>query len=280
MAARRNNRRRRRNRGRFGPLFKLLCAAALVVALTVGGTVFFRVERVSVSGNSRYTQEEIISAAGIRLGDNLFRLNKNQISRQIRQKLPYVEALSIWRQLPNAIVLELNECQAAAQVVVPDPARVAQLQAERLKKDPDAKPLQTAQEPWLISAGGKLLEPAPAGSTALTLSGVTPLAPKAGEAMRLPEEEQARLDALKSLLDALEQLGQLDRVSSIELTSTRIWMRYLDRFDVKLPINGDFLYQLQVLDKGVEETRAKHGKGASGTMDLTQKDYALVYSGS
>ena len=57
------SRTRRRNRGRFGPLFKLLCLIALIVALTGGATVFFRVERVVVEGNQRYTQEEIIAAA-------------------------------------------------------------------------------------------------------------------------------------------------------------------------------------------------------------------------
>ena len=30
----------RRNRGRFGPLFKLLCMVAVGVALTMGATVF------------------------------------------------------------------------------------------------------------------------------------------------------------------------------------------------------------------------------------------------
>ena len=41
------SRTRRRNRGRFGPLFKLLCIIAVVVALTAGATVFFRVETVA-----------------------------------------------------------------------------------------------------------------------------------------------------------------------------------------------------------------------------------------
>ena len=89
MAAARNNRRRsRRGRGRFGPLFKLLCAAALVLALTVGATVFFRVETVVVSGNSRYTQEEVVAASGIETGDNLFQMNKYQVAQHIRETLP------------------------------------------------------------------------------------------------------------------------------------------------------------------------------------------------
>ena len=90
MASARHNRRRRRGRGRFGPLFKLLCAAAVVLALTVGATVFFRVETVVVTGNSRYTQEEIVAVSGIEIEDNLYAMNKFQIQQQIREQLPYI----------------------------------------------------------------------------------------------------------------------------------------------------------------------------------------------
>lgn len=70
MASPRNKRKRKRGKGRLGPLFKLLCAGAVAVALTMGATVFFQVETVAVTGNSRYSQEEIIKATGIQTGDN------------------------------------------------------------------------------------------------------------------------------------------------------------------------------------------------------------------
>ena len=88
MARRSRSRTRRRNRARFGPLFKLLCLLAVGVALTVGATVFFRVEAVTISGNLRYSQEEILAASGIKMGDNLYGLNKVKIDRNIRTSLP------------------------------------------------------------------------------------------------------------------------------------------------------------------------------------------------
>ena len=75
MARSSRNRTRRRGRGRFGLLFKVLCLLALVVALTAGATVFFRVEVVSVEGNHRYSREEIVEVAGIQQGDNLYAWN-------------------------------------------------------------------------------------------------------------------------------------------------------------------------------------------------------------
>ena len=56
------------------------------MALTGGATVFFRVERVVVEGNQRYTQEEIIAAAGIQEGDNLYALNKYEdVARIVKE---------------------------------------------------------------------------------------------------------------------------------------------------------------------------------------------------
>ena len=88
MAARRNRHGRRRNRGRFGFLYKLLSALLIFAALLVGCVVFFRVNTVVVSGNSRYAEAEVIQSSGVEQGDNLFALNKYQISRQIYTQLP------------------------------------------------------------------------------------------------------------------------------------------------------------------------------------------------
>ena len=126
MASPRNKRKRKRGKGRLGPLFKLLCAGAVAVALTMGATVFFQVETVAVTGNSRYSQEEIIKATGIQTGDNLFRMNKYQIAHQVLQGLPYVEELTIRRALPSTIVITVKEWDAVARVEAPGTSAVVQ----------------------------------------------------------------------------------------------------------------------------------------------------------
>ena len=118
MASMRHNRKRKRGRRRFGLLFKLLCGAALVAAATLGATVFFQVETIAVVGNSRYTAQEVIDASGVQIGDNLFQMNKNQISQQILQRLPYVGEVSPQRGLPSTLTIQVTEISAAAQVEV------------------------------------------------------------------------------------------------------------------------------------------------------------------
>ena len=267
------SRTRMRNRGRFGPLFKLLCAVAVVVALTVGATVFFRVETVTVTGNRRYTQEEIVAASGIQLGDNLYSLNKVRIDRNLRTTLPYIGELTINRALPSTIVITVTEWEAVAQVAVPGPEQLAAYQ-EAAGEDA----VSTAQEPWLISVKGKLLEPAPADSAAIAVTGLTLLAPQAGSFLEVPEAEQAQLNALTGLLEALEAREILREVSSIRLESTYLVARYAGRFDVKMKLNADFDYDVRRMQSVRQQVELQNGEDAAGAVDLTQERYSAVYS--
>ena len=74
--ARNRSTNRRRRRGRFSFLMKLLCILLIAGAVVAALTVFFKVQSITVSGNARYTSEEIIAASGIEIEDNLFLLNK------------------------------------------------------------------------------------------------------------------------------------------------------------------------------------------------------------
>ena len=259
------SRTRRKNRGRFGPLFKLLCVGAVGVALTAGATVFFRVERVTVTGSQRYTQEEIIAASGIQLGDNLYSLNKVRIDQNIRTTLPYIGDLTINRALPSTIQITVTEWEAVAQVAAPGVEQVAAYQEEA-----GEKAVTTAQEPWLISVKGKLLEPAPPDSAAIAVTGLIPLSPQAGSMMEVPEGEHTRLAALTALLEALGEAGMQSQVSDIRLEATQLMVRYAGRFDVKMKLNADFSYDVRLMRAIREKMEEQDGEGACGSMDLTR----------
>lgn len=284
MSRKSRSRKRRRNRGRLGPLFKLLCLAALVVALTVGATVFFRVEVVAVVGNSRYTQEEIVAASGIQAGDNLYGMNKYKIDEALRQSLPYIGEVMIRRSPPSTIVITVKEWDAVAQILPPSAQEAAAAQAEMVGDGEDGdgsgQPVlpPVAQEPWLISVKGKLLEPAPAGSTAIAVSGLAALMPEAGAPLAIPPSQQDKLDSLLKLLDALEEAEMTADISAVSLGSTQIEMRYLNRYTVKVEMNADFRYELQVMRTVREDIEERHGPGVTGTLDLTQEGYAANFS--
>lgn len=300
------SRKRRRSRGRLGPLFKLLCLLTLVVALTAGATVFFRVEQVVVTGNSRYTQEEIVEVTGIEKGDNLYGWNKFAIAQRLRQTLPYIGEVTIRRALPSTILITVVEWDAVARIEPPNAQELLALQGElegeaATQKDTgedtssgDTSSGDTsgeatesggvtdvsavAQQPWLISVKGKLLEQASGDGSAISVTGLAALVPQSGTALAVPQSQQVKLDALLSLLGEMEQAGMLQDFSSIALGSTQMELRYLDRFTVKMELNADFAYELQVISTVREDLEQKHGPQVSGTMDLTQEDYQVVFS--
>lgn len=299
------SRKRRRSRGRLGPLFKLLCLLTLVVALTAGATVFFRVEQVVVTGNSRYTQEEIVEVTGIEKGDNLYGWNKFAIAQRLRQTLPYIGEVTIRRALPSTILITVVEWDAVARIEPPSAQELLALQGELEEETPAQKDSgedtssgdtsgdtsgealeetgvtdvsAVAQQPWLISVKGKLLEQASGDGSAISVTGLAALVPQSGTALAVPQSQQVKLDALLSLLGEMEQAGMLQDFSSIALGSTQMELRYLDRFTVKMELNADFAYELQVISTVREDLEQKHGAQVSGTMDLTQEDYQVVFS--
>ena len=141
MAARRSNKRKRRNRGRFGILYQFLSLVIILVVIAAGCVVFFRVDEVTVDGESKYTAEEIIAASGIEQGDNLFLISPVQTGRKIASVLPYVDNVNVRRALPDGVVITVTECMPAAVI-------------------------QGNGSWWIIDAKGKVLEQTASGTGA------------------------------------------------------------------------------------------------------------------
>lgn len=66
------------------------------------------VAEITVEGESIYTSEEIISAAEIEIGANMFALSEKNISALVSEKLPYVHSVEISRKLPDKLLLTVT----------------------------------------------------------------------------------------------------------------------------------------------------------------------------
>ena len=167
MARRRHS--NRRHRGGFSVLYKLLSILIICTAIIVALTLFFRVDTIVVSGQERYTSQEIQDATGIAQGDNLFLLNKYDVAQNIVKALPYVEEIRISRKLPDTLLIEVRECGTPLALV----------------QDGSA---------WLISPGGKIVEQksaAEVGDSGI-IDGCKLLAPSVGTPLALATEYAAK----------------------------------------------------------------------------------------
>lgn len=250
MAARRDRNRRRRRRGRFGFLYKLLSVLVIFTAILVGCVVFFRVNQVVVSGNERYSTQEIIAASEVELGDNLFLVNRPQTARRILKQLPYVENAVPVHRLPDTVELHITECTPAAV-------------------------LRFEGSWWLLDHRGKLLEQ---GGKSLAgdlpeVRGLSPLEPAAGEWLEVDIAEQTRLEGLQQLLTALDARGMAGGVTGfIDLSASNvIRFGYGEGLTVAVPMEGDFDLRVYSLQRTLE-TFAQRGETVTGTLELTYGD--------
>lgn len=246
--ARRNRYNRRRRRGGFSLLYKLLTFLVICAAIAVALTLFFKVEHIDVIGAERYTEQKIVDASGIKIEDNMFFMNKYQISDQITSALPYIETVQIRRALPDGIVIAVTECSAPAAV-------------------------SHGGKTWLLSAQCKVVDSKPlsAAREYAEVVGLTLTDAQVGLPIAVTEESAASAELLRELLPLLAEKNMLSSVQQIDLSDpSLLTLRYLDRFDVTLLRSADLDYKLEYLLAVVERLEVNE----KGRIDMTQEDKA------
>ncbi|MBQ2325010.1 MAG: FtsQ-type POTRA domain-containing protein [Clostridia bacterium] len=101
--------RKRRRRNAF---YVFLFLFILILFLGTAFFLFFRVKEISVTGNSVYSDEQIIQAAGIERDSNLFSFSGKRVEETVKSALPYVGSVTVKRDLPSGVVIEIEEKQA------------------------------------------------------------------------------------------------------------------------------------------------------------------------
>lgn len=248
MAARRSNKRKRRNRGRLGGLYKLLSILIILAVVAAGCIVFFRVNQVTAVGQARYSAQEIIDASGVQEGDNLLLLNRGAAVKGILSRLPYVESVNLRRELPDRVVITVEECVPTALI-------------------------QGEGSWWVLDANGKILEQTTrSGWPELTrVAGMAAVGPAAGAKLEVSAQDVLRLDSLVQIMQALTDRDMMEKVSVIDLTGPGdVTMEYDGRFTVRLPLNADFARKMIAL----EGTVAQLQPNEKGKIDLTREDRA------
>ncbi len=87
----------------------MLAVLAIGGILLAGFTVLFPVKSIQVTGDSRYSYQEIVNAAKIEVGTNLLRLNPNRVEDNIRSICAYITQVQLQRKLPNRVILTVVE---------------------------------------------------------------------------------------------------------------------------------------------------------------------------
>ena len=192
-------------------------------------------------------EEEIRRVSGVEQGDNLFTLNKYQISSRIYTQLPYIGTVNFERKYPDTFVIHVTASVPVAWI-------------------------ESGGSRWLMDTDCKLLE---SGGASLTegkaqVRGLEAVNPSVGSVLTVPPEQQDKLDQLKGFLAAIQARQMTGSLTSfLDLTSNNeIRFGYGANLTVLFPMNGDFTQKTYYLQQTLW-TMDEKGIPRTGTLDLT-----------
>lgn len=256
-------------------LIKILVVVAVVVAFTLGLSVFFKVERVVVYGNKAYNAYTVQEKSGIEDGSNLLSLNNTRACGKIMAALPYVDNVRIGIKLPDTVNIYIEEIDIAYAITTADGTY------------------------WLMTSGGKVVEQIDAGTanSYTKVEGVqldSPVAGQQAKALETVQETTAstdpagateepvpvtvtaamKLEAALNILQELENNEIVGEAASIDVSSlSNVELWYGQRFQVKLGDSKHLDTKIQWM-KSVVTQRSEYDMGIIDVSFTTWPDQA------
>lgn len=233
-------------------IVQLLSIVAVVAAMVLCLSIFFRVEVVTVSGNKAYSSWNVKEASGIEDGDYLLTFNKSRACAKIKAGLPYVDTVRIGIKLPNTVNIVIEEIDVVYAIQDIDGIWWLMTSGGRIMEQTDAA--GAANHTKVL--GVKLNEPE---KDALA-SAFQPLnqAPQTTDPTNPPDEttaptplivtEQQKLNAALNILQALELNEVVGEAASVDVSDlSRIILWYGTRYQVNLGDTGNMDYKIACL---------------------------------
>ena len=237
---------RRESKSPRRTLYRPLTFFLIIVAIIFAMSVFFKVEKIDVSGNSKYSKEQIISASGIHTGDNLFFINRIGAGSRVVVKLPYIDSVKITRSLPNRVTITVEESKAVACI-------------------------SSGDELWSVSSTGKFLSKLSDKDAELLprIKGLSVSGAQVGEQISVSGDDKPKLDYLLDILYQVQARSLVDKVANINVSDiAKASFEYDDRFVVILGENNNTEYKFGKLLSAVSQLKADD----AGTLELSDSN--------
>jgi len=243
------------NRNKF--LLRLATAAAVVLALFMGMSIFFKVDEneILIAGEQKYSRDIVAEASGIRDGDGLLGLSKAKIAARICKRLPYVDSVRVGIKLPDTVHIEIVE-RTVVYAVSDTMSNWWLLNAEgRIIDKADATALKSYTQILGVKLQGAVLgEQAVASEVAPTTATDDGALPVASGKVKLS-------DALV-VINSLEDNGIMGNVNSIDVTNPeKLTLVYEDRFNINLGDNSRMDYKIASVKAAINDHLGEYDQG-------------------
>lgn len=267
-------------RGQF--LMHLASVAAIVLAVVLGMSIFFKVENVTVSGCNKYTAWEVSEASGVEIGSNLMTISRAQISGNIISNLPYADTVRVGIILPDTVNIVITELDSVFAVedasgnwwLMNDQGKIVEQTNSITAKD-FTQVLGVRVDVPEVGQQAMAYE---VGVTAIPVTGSNEElgeTEETTEATTLPENTPTlsvgttEAERLQTALTVLQQLGrssicgQIDSVDVSKLQTIELW--YDERFQINLGDITQLEYKINALKATVDQMELYE----SGHLDIS-----------
>lgn len=103
---------KKRQKGLFRTSIIFFVLVIAIILLYFAARALFRVDSFTISGNTRYSDEQIIEACGIEYGTFMFSFASSDVEQRLAMKCPYVEKAVMRREYPSALIIDVSETSA------------------------------------------------------------------------------------------------------------------------------------------------------------------------
>ena len=215
-------------------VFLFLCAA---VILTVLKAPFFNIKSIECVGQEKLSRKEILKAADIDTGTNVFSVNIESVKRKVAA-IPAVSDSNVRRIFPNKIKIWVRECKEAGYI---------SLNGQIAVVDPNGKIIKIVSDDEETKAG------------MAEILGIEAVTDKPGNIISAEEDIVAR--ELYECMGTLDKLGMLDKVSLIDLSdASDLKIGYDNRLEIYLGRYENLEYKLTFVGKVIAENISDYEK--------------------
>lgn len=239
---------RKERRARLSKIFAVVLS---VVCGVFALTTFFQIDEIRIEGMSRYQEEDVLATFGVKQGDNLFFCDSWRGKRRLLSQYHYFDSVTIERDLPNQMVIEVVESQPIAVV--------SGTQGGWFVLDKNCRVLARTDQTGardIAEVMGLRTEGAEPGQT-------------------LTAEDNNVLEALKTLANGLDEAGMGGKATLYNLQDlNNIWFQYENRFAVCVGNLEQLEHKLAILYALV--TGEQFTPSDKGSINLALGDRAIT----
>ena len=243
-------------------LVQLLSVTAVVAALVIGLSIFFKVESITVAGAESYDEWTVREASGITEGDNLLTFSRAKATARIIAELPYVDNARIGIKLPDTVIIYIEELDVSYAIksgkgdwwLINSSGRVVD------------QITGSAAENYTQVLGVTLESPVVGEDAIAHEDAIMETDPVTGEQIPLTVTALQRLSAALQILRALEANDIVGEAASVEVTRLDdIILWYGSRYQVNLGDTADMEYKIACMNDAILQL----SEYESGVLDIS-----------